>query len=1030
MTKVSTTSNVEARPTLQESYESIGEYYNAKEIYPLYNGNDLGATYTPRQTTFKVWAPSATSVSLNLYKTGSDVEQGAGKLLTTFMKKNPETGVWSLAVSSDLKGVYYTYTVMVDGVARETQDVYSKAVGVNGNRSMVVDLKSTDPEGWSEDKHVLLDKPTDAVIWEVHVRDFSISKTSGVNHENRGRYLAFTQRGTKVNRQKSHSTCVEYLVEQGVNYVHLNPVFDFGSVDEAMQTSQYNWGYDPVNFNVPEGSYSTNAAKGEVRINEFKQMVQSLHDRGIGVIMDVVYNHVYSAGDSCFEKTVPGYYFRMYSQYQYFNGSGCGNVTASDKAMFRKYMIDSINYWAKEYHIDGFRFDLMGCHDIITMNKIREALDEIDPRILMYGEPWMADWMGNGISGEYACVTQNAFKISSRIGMFSDKIRNSLKGNTDDESIGYIQGATHVNNEIKSGMMGGASDTFGRWSKEPMQCITYNSAHDNLTLWDKILKSNGNNDYNGHNSILLAQNKLSAVIVLTSQGVPFYLAGEEFARTKYGDHNSYKSADGVNKIDWTRVIRYNNLVQYYKGLMEIRSYYTPFRAGDGSTAPNTYFVENGSAIGYTVKNTSENAENEWGTVAVLINNSASPKALSLKVNGGETPQKWAVVVNSDRAGIERLGTIEGSTINVPPRSALVLVDDSTFDRLKKHDKSYRTVVIKHIDKDTGEVVREVSSYYIKGTTYRTYPCKSILFDYTLVGSEGQPTGIVGDEDVEVRYYYEKDARENFTLSRRQITQDGTPITSTEIKKVKMGDKYAVTPVAVQGYELDTDQLPRSMGTIHGDTTVTYIDKLVPHEPLKIHYYNGNNWMAPHIYIYDDRGGSARPLTEQWPGTVMSVENHNGWWTFSNLDIDEAQVMFSDGIFGQDPGANHPGYKVSGEVWIKDQKVYFDSRVVVSHVDIYGKKLVDDVIIEGKGKCSEDTYVAMPIKELGKVLNSIGEVSGNWSTTVENVVFVYETPNNKLRVKNPNESNKLTVQNPNEPKNLVVQDTDKSNDSTN
>lgn len=990
MSNISNFSEVKLKPTLQESYQTIGEYYNAKEEYPLYDGDDLGATYTPKKTTFKVWAPSASTVSLNLYRTGSDVEQGAGRILSTPLKKNFDTGVWSIAISSDLKGVYYTYTVVVDGVSRETQDVYSKAVGVNGNRSMVVDLKSTNPEGWDEDKHIFVDSPTDAVIWEVHVRDFSISKTSGVNHQNRGKYLAFTQRGTKVNRQKNFPTCVEYLVEQGINYVQLNPVFDFGSVDEAMQISQYNWGYDPVNYNVPEGSYSTDAANGEVRINEFKQMIQALHDRGIGVIMDVVYNHVYSAGDSCFEKTVPGYYFRMYSKYQYFNGSGCGNVTASDKAMFRKYMIDSLTYWAKEYHIDGFRFDLMGCHDVITMNKVREALDEIDPRILMYGEPWMADWMGNGIGGDYACVTHNAFKVSPRVGMFSDKIRNSLKGNTDDDSIGYIQGATNVNNEIKSGMMGGASDTFGRWASQPMQCITYNSAHDNLTLWDKILKSNGNNDYNGHNSILLAQNKLSAVITLTSQGVPFYLAGEEFARTKFGDHNSYKSADGVNKIDWTRVIKYNNLVQYYKGLMAIRAAYSPFRAGDGSSAPHTYFVENGSAIGYTIKNTTANAENEWGTVAILVNNSAVPKALELKVNNGETPNVWAVVVNSDKAGLERLGTIHGTTINVPPRSALVLVDDKTFDRLKSTDKSYRTVVMKHIDKDTNEVVREVSSYYIKGTTYRAYPCSSILFDYTLVESPENYSGIVGDKDIEVKYYYEKDARESFTLSRRHITEDGTPVTTTETRKLKKGDKYAVMPKAVQGYELDTDKLPKVIGTIDEDTTVTYIDKLVPTSPIRVHYFNHNNWMSPHVYIYDDRGGSARPLTEQWPGTPMNVENNCGWWTFGDIDIDEAQVMFSDGIFGQDPGANHPGYKISGEVWIKDQKVYFDSRVVVSHVDINGKKLVDDVIIEGKNKCSEDTYIAMPIKELGRVLNSIGEVSGLWSTTVENVVFVYDT----------------------------------------
>ncbi len=976
-------------PTLQESYHSIGNYYNAKEIYPLYDGDDLGATYTPSRTTFKVWAPSASAVSLNIYSTGSDVESNSGRMLTTPMTKNPHTGVWSVAVSSDLRDLYYTYSVLVDGVTQETQDVYSKAVGVNGNRSMVVDLRATDPEGWENDRHVFVDNPTDAVIWEVHVRDFSISKTSGIDTEKRGKYIAFTQRGTKVNRQRD-STCLEYLMEQGINYVHLNPVFDFGSIDEAMHTAQYNWGYDPVNFNVPEGSYATSAAKGAVRIKEFKQMVHALHERGIGVIMDVVYNHMYSACDSCFEKTVPGYYFRMYSKYQFFNGSGCGNVTASDKAMFRKFMIDSLTYWANEYHIDGFRFDLMGCHDYITMNLIREALDKIDKRIIIYGEPWMADWMGNGISGEYACISQNAFKLSSRIGMFSDKMRNALKGNTDDESVGYIQGATNVNNDIKAGMMGGASDTFGRWTKAPTQCITYNSAHDNLTLWDKILKSNGNNDFNGHNNVVLAQNKLSAVITLTSQGVPFFLAGEEFARTKYGDHNSYRSADGINKIDWTRTVRYNNLVEYYKGLISVRKAYSPFRACDGSTSANTYFFENGSAIGYTIKNTTPHADKEWGIVAVLVNNTANPKALDIKVNGERTPDTWAVVVNSDRAGTTRLGTIHGQTINVPPRSALVLVDDRSFDRLSPVDPNYRTVVVSHIDRETGDVIRKTSSHFLKGSHYETTPYASMLFEYSMVESSDNLSGTMGNEDIEVFYYYEKNKAENFIMSKRQITEDGTPITDTEVWKVKKGDKYAVMPSAVPGYELDTDNLPKVIGTIKGDTVITYIDKLVPPSPLKIHYFNHNNWMSPHIYVYDERGGSARPLTGQWPGDVMQVEGNEGWWTYHEIDIDEAQVMFGDGIFGQDPGASHPGYRVSGEVWIQNQKVFFNSKVVVSHVDTQGKKLTDDIVIEGRGKCNEDTYIAVPKHELGKVLNTIGEVSGAWSTTVENVIFVYDT----------------------------------------
>lgn len=975
-------------PNLQEQYHSIGNYYNAKERYPLYDGDDLGAVYTPKQTVFKVWAPSASAVTLNIYRTGSDVEPEPGRMLTAVMTKNPHDGVWSVAIDSDLSRLYYTYRVTVDGVTQETQDVYSKAVGVNGHRSMILDMKTTNPVGWENDKHVFVDKPTDAIIWEVHVRDFSISKTSGIDNEKRGKYLAFTQRGTT--EKGGHSTCVEYLVEQGINYVHLNPVFDFGSIDEAMHTTQYNWGYDPVNFNVPEGSYATSAADGSVRIKEFKKMVQALHERGIGVIMDVVYNHLYSANDSCFEKTVPGYYFRMYSRHQFFNGSGCGNVTASDKAMFRKFMIDSLTYWVKEYHIDGFRFDLMGCHDYITMNQIREALDKIDKRIIMYGEPWMADWMSNGIDGQYACTTQNAFKLNSRIGMFSDKMRNALKGNTDDESVGYIQGATNVTNDIKAGMMGGASDTFGRWTKAPTQCVTYDSAHDNLTLWDKILKSNGNNDFNGHNSVVLAQNKLSAVITLTSQGIPFFLAGEEFGRTKYGDHNSYRSADSVNRIDWARIHRYNNLVEYYKGLIALRRAYSPFRAGDHSTANHTYFFENGSAIGYTLKNTTDNAENEWGIVAILVNNSAVSKMLDIKVNGEETPDTWVVVVNGEHAGIEKLGIVHGKSINVPPRSALVLVDNQSFERLKAQDKGYRTVTVKHIDKESDTVIKEISSHFLVGANYQTMPYKSMLFDYTVVNSSENTKGIMGKDNIEVQYFYQKDRTEIYYLYRHYITEDGTPIKEPEVHQYKKGSSYSLYPEAISGYELDTDHLPKDIiGRLYKDTEVTYVEKPLPNSSLRVHYYNHNNWITPHIYVYDERGGSAKTLTGQWPGAAMRAEGNEGWWTFDDIDIDEAQVMFSDGIFGQDPEPSHPGYIVNGEVWVKHQKVYFNSKVVVSHIDIEGNKLIEDTVIEGKWKTSEDTYRVTPKSdELGDILDDRGEISGAWSSKVQNIIFIH------------------------------------------
>lgn len=968
-----------------------GAYYNSSDNYATYSGNDLGATYSKGSTTFKVWSPTASAVKLNLYSTGSDSEEGASNIKTVSMTKNSSNNVWSVTVQGDLLNKYYTYSVTNNGTTKETQDVYSVATGVNGNRSMIVDLDSTDPENWENDEHMLVNNQTDAVIWEVHVRDFSISDTSGVKDEYQGKYLAFTQDGTKINGSESLSTCVDYLVDQGVNYVHLNPVYDYGSVDETkLNTAQYNWGYDPVNYNVPEGSYSTNPYDGNVRITEFKQMVQALHNRGIGVVMDVVYNHTYSTEGSCFEKTVPGYYFRMSSASKYYNGSGCGNVTASDKAMFRKYMIDSVNYWANEYHIDGFRFDLMGCHDITTMNQIRASLDEIDSRILMYGEPWMADWNSNGISSGEACIMDNASKVNSRIAMFSDKIRNALKGGTDDATQGYIQGSTTVNNDIKAGMMGGSSTTFGKWAQAPSQCITYNSAHDNLSLWDKILKSNGSSDYNSTNSTFLAQNKLSAAIVLTSQGIPFYMAGEEFARTKQGDHNSYSSSDRINAIDWTRVKTYNNLVQYYKGLMAIRSVYSPFRAADTSAINTTYFVESGSAIGYTIQNTTSNASKEWGTVAVLVNNARYSQTITLKTNGSAMPSNWIVVANGDKAGLEKLGTMSGSSISVPARSAMVLVDASTFDRLVVDQPVYRTVTTKHVDQSTGTVLKTTSTRVKEGEKYSTAVDSTLLEDYILVSTDGATSGTVGTQDVVVTYYYKKDSTPSYTITTKYVSQNGTELKTAVTKKQKQGTEYNSQPQVISGYELDTTQLPVACGTLTSNTTITYVYKAVSTSSnVKVHYYNSNNWSTVTMYAYDERTGTVKKLTGEWPGSAMTSEG-NGWYTYPKISSDYAQVIFTNGGGVQVPGASQPGYEVTGEVWLKDGVSYFGSKVVVSHIDTNGKKLADDVIIEGTQKSVNDSYTTSPIASLGEVAYTLGNTSGNWSKDITNVVYVYKT----------------------------------------
>ena len=648
-------------------------YSNKEEIYRTYDGEDLGFTYTPEYTTFKVWAPSAEQVLLKLYTTGSFHEAGAQVLGIKQMLFDASTGVWSATVDGNLNKTYYTYVVKTDRGAHETQDVYSKSVGVNSLRSMVVDLRSTDPEGWDQDRHVLPERPNDAIIWEVHMRDFSSSDTSGVSMEHRGKFLAFTEKNTVI-PFTVYPTCVNYLKQLGVTHVQLNPVFDFGSVNEITGV-EYNWGYDPVNYCVPEGSYSTDPYHGEVRIREFKQMVKALHDEGIGIIMDVVYNHVYSAIHSPFELTVPGYYFRMQDG-RFLNSSGCGNVTASDKIMFRKFMIDSLKYWVNEYHIDGFRFDLMACHDIETMNLIREELDKIDDRIIMYGEPWTANDGENGISGEDCCNKMHAKSLSSRIGMFNDDMRHGIKGGSDDDTKGYIQGATHSAYNVIAGMMGASSVTFGNWANEPSQCVTYASAHDNLTLWDKILKSNWCEDYNTTDMLYIKQNMLGGVLVLMSLGISFLLAGEEFARTKKGDHNSYKSADSINSINWTRTIRYKILNDYYKGLISIRKAFSPLRDNTTKAVNDGYIVYNGQTVSLTIKN---DREDEWEMLSVILNNSDSACSPQFK-SQFEMPEQWYVIANEEEASDQAIEIFDENKL-IPPRSAIIIVDKKSYDKI-------------------------------------------------------------------------------------------------------------------------------------------------------------------------------------------------------------------------------------------------------------------------------------------------------------------------------------------------------------
>lgn len=555
-----------------------------------YAGNDLGAVYEKEKTTFKVWAPTAEKVMLHLYTAGSTGEAGEKELLQVEMKKR-EQGVYEKQVKGDLHGVYYTFSVTVDGETRETGDIYAKAAGVNGKRSMVVDLEKTNPKGWEEDTHVFhpLGKTW---VWEVHIGDFSNDPASGVREEYRGKYLAFTE-NTTLNQDGVHPTCVNYLKELGITHVHLLPSFDYGSVDES-KCDTFNWGYDPVNYNVPEGSYATDAFHGEVRIREFKEMVAALHKAGISVVMDVVYNHTHSL-DSFFNATVPYYYYRTWEDGTYSDGSACGNDTASDRAMFRKYMMDSVLHWVQEYHVDGFRFDLMGLHDTQTMNEIRKALNELEDgeQIFLYGEPWSAG--PSALKESESFATKEAMKkLAEGIAVFNDDTRDAVKGPYDKLEVpGFVNGKKGLEEKIKRGIQGLFDEKEKVQPVSPAQLLNYVSAHDNSTLWDKLVDSvKKDQDYETRHEDLLAMNKLAAAIVQFSAGIPFMQAGEEAGRTKQGEDNSYNLSKELNCLDWNRMYKFQDLISYYKGLHEVRNQFSGFYDLSEKARTRQHFYEN------------------------------------------------------------------------------------------------------------------------------------------------------------------------------------------------------------------------------------------------------------------------------------------------------------------------------------------------------------------------------------------------------------------------------------------------------
>lgn len=792
--------------------------YAANLDKSAYSGNDLGASYSKKATTFKVWSPNAASVRVNIFEHGSDNEGDAGSIMSRAMSLDKTTGVWSVTINGDLLNKYYTYSVTHGKTTKETADVYAKACGVNGQRSMVVDLSTTNPEGWENDKHVLVQNQTDASVWEISVADFSSSESSGVSEANRGKYLAFTEEGTTVNGvQGASSTCVDYLKKLGVKYVQIMPFYDFGSVDESKNImDQYNWGYDPVNYNCPEGSYSTNPKKGEVRIKECKQMIQALHNAGIGVIMDVVYNHTYTS-DSWLQRTVPNYYYRMNNDGTFSNGSGCSNDTASEHLMFRKYMIDSVTYWASEYHIDGFRFDLMGLHDVTTMNSIRTALDNLyadgsGSQILMYGEAW--DMATNCDEGTVLASQKNLKQLSDRIGAFDDTIRDAIKGSTGGTDGAFVQEGSRRAN-LKTGIAG-QSDTTTGWANVPSQCVTYASCHDNLCLYDKLVGSvyGADGKYRKRYEDLVAMNKLSAAIVITSQGIPFSLGGEEFCRSKDGDENSYASSRKENMLDWENVDLYSDVIEYYRGLYKIRDAFAAFSDSTAATANSLTYLSDvpKGVMGYTINNTESG---KWSQMCVIFNGSDSAQNVTAKGD-------WVVLADNKTAGLRNIKNVTNS-VKVEAHSAVIMVDTKSYDSAGIMDDE-GAVVIDYYDNKTEKLIKSQTLTGELGTSYDLTNLASTL-NYDVKKTDGEIKGVFTDQVGHAKVYVEEYDGEMSTVTVKFVDEtNNTEIEDSFLVKNRKGEQYYTPDLpSIKNYKLVLDDLPTNgAGKLDSASkTVTY-----------------------------------------------------------------------------------------------------------------------------------------------------------------------------------------------------------------
>ena len=623
-----------------------------------YTGDDLGAAWTAEKTTFRVWAPTADSVSVILYENGG--ETGMDTMLDSVPMTADVNGTWVATVEGDLNGTYYTYAVCHGDAIVEACDPYARTTGVNGKRAMVLDLDSTDPVGWENDKipHTS-GEITDAVIYELHVRDLSSDPSSGITQT--GKFLGLLQTGTT--NSAGIPTGLDHIRNLGITHIHLLPSYDYASVDETNPEAGFNWGYDPVNYNVPEGSYSTDPYHGEVRVKEFKQMVMGLHEAGIGVILDVVYNHVYDAESFCFNNIVPGYFSRIDQAGNYSNGSICGNDTASERSMVRKYIVDSVKYWADEYHLDGFRFDLLGLIDVQTVNEVIEEVHKTHPHVIFYAEGWN---MGTQVTKENVVLaTQANSKETPGMAYFSDMIRDAVRGsNSNASKTGFAAGA--------GGFAANVADSFlghPTWAKNPSQVVNYVSCHDGLSLFDRLTMSTQDRTMEDR----IRMNNLAAAIVMTSQGTPFFQAGEEMLRSKPlpeggFDHNSYKSPDSINSIKWDTLSdpMYQDVVAYYTGLIEFRRNHAALRMTTAEEVAEK--ITQLSSLDFNVLgfHIAKDANSEQNELVVIFNPNA--EATTVTLPEGE----WEVHINGDDAGTKALATAEG-TVEVAPISAMVLV---------------------------------------------------------------------------------------------------------------------------------------------------------------------------------------------------------------------------------------------------------------------------------------------------------------------------------------------------------------------